>query len=79
MSYALVALSLMFLLPSFYGLVDLLIMGTNRALFANLFCLVMRRDCLLFLSDKNHADAIETFNFTSRYLVDLQKIDIPLL
>ena len=47
--------------------------------FANLFCLVMRRECLLFFSDKNHADAIETFNFTSRYLVDLKKIDISLL
>ena len=52
--------------------------GTNCAPLVadlNLFC--YERDFMLSLSDNNQADAVEAFNFTSRYLDDLLNIDNP--
>ena len=53
-------------------------MGTNCApLVADLFLFCYERDFMLSLSDNNETDIIEAFNFTSRYLDDLLKIDNP--
>ena len=53
-------------------------MGTNCApLVADLFLFCYERDFMLSLSDNNHADSIEAFNSTSRYLDDLLNIDNP--
>ena len=40
----------------------------NAALVADLFLFCYERDFMLSLSDKNKANIIESFNFTSRYL-----------
>ena len=53
-------------------------MGTNSApLVADLFLFCYVRDFMLSLSDNNHADDVEAFNSTSRYLYDLLNIDNP--
>ena len=53
-------------------------MGTNCApLVANLFLFCYERDFMTSLSDENHADIIEAFNSTTRYLDDLLNIDNP--
>ena len=51
-------------------------MGTNCApLVADLFLFCYERDFMKSLSRENHADIIEAFNSTSRYLDDLLNID----
>ena len=51
-------------------------MGTNCApLVADLFLFCYGRDFLTALSDVKHAEIIEVFNSTSRYLDDLLNID----
>ena len=51
-------------------------MGTNFApLVADLFC--YERDFMLFLSENNQTNIIETFKSTSRYLDDLLNTDNP--
>ena len=51
-------------------------MGTNCApLVADLFLFCYERDFMKSLSPENHADIIEAFNSTSRYLDDLLNID----
>ena len=51
-------------------------MGTNCApLVADLFLFCYERDFMKSLSRENHADIIETFNSTSRYLDNLLNID----
>ena len=53
-------------------------MGTNCApLVADLFLYCYERDFMDSLNHDNHADVIEDFNFTSRYLDDLLNIDNP--
>ena len=50
--------------------------GTNCApLVADLFLFCYERDFMKSLSRENHADIIEAFNSTSRYLDDLLNID----
>ena len=47
-------------------------MGTNCApLFADLFLFCYERDFMMSHSDGKQADAIDAFNTTSRYLVDI--------
>ena len=46
---------------------------------ADLYMFCHERDFMLSLSDKNHADVIEAFNSTLRYLDDLLNIDNPYL
>ena len=51
-------------------------MGTNYApLITDLFLFCYESVFMLFLSDNNQADVVETFNSTSRYLDDLLNID----
>ena len=53
-------------------------MGTNCApVVANSFLFCYERDFMLYVSDNNQADVVETFNSTSRYLDDLSIIDNP--
>ena len=53
-------------------------LGSNCApLDADLFLFCYERDFMLSLSDKNQADVVEAFNFTSRYLDDLLIIGNP--
>ena len=53
-------------------------MGTNCApLVADLFLHCYERDFMDSLNHDNHADEIEAFNSTSRYLDDVLKIDNP--
>ena len=53
-------------------------MGTNSApLVADLFLFYYERDFMTSLSDVKHAEIIEAFNSTSRYLGDLLNIDNP--
>ena len=53
-------------------------MGTDCApLVADLLLFCYERDFMLSLSDNNQTDIVEAFNSTSRYLVDLLKIDDP--
>ena len=53
-------------------------MGTNCApLVADLLLFCYDRDFMLFLSDNNQTDIIETFNSTSSYLDNLFNIDNP--
>ena len=46
-------------------------------LVADVFLFCYARYCMLFLSDNDHADAVEAFNPTSRYLDDLLNISNP--
>ena len=51
-------------------------MGTYCApLVANLFLLCYERDFMMYLSDDNQADIIDTFDTTSRYLDDILNIN----
>ena len=51
-------------------------MDTNcTPLVADLFLFCYERDFMLFLSDNNQADVVESFNSTSRFLEDLLNID----
>ena len=50
-------------------------MGTNCApLVADFFLFCYERDFMMSLSDDNHADVIDAFNTTSRYLDDIFNI-----
>ena len=51
-------------------------MGTNCVLLiADLFLFCYERDFMMSLSDDNHADVIDAFNTTSRYLDDILNIN----
>ena len=51
-------------------------MGTNCApLVADLFPFCYERDFMMFLSDDKHADIIDAFNTTSKYLDDILNIN----
>ena len=51
-------------------------MGTNCApLVADLFPFCYERDFMMSLSDDKHADVIDAFNTTSRYLDDIFNIN----
>ena len=51
-------------------------MGTNCApLVDDLFLFCYERDFMMFLSDDKHADVIDAFNTTSRYLDDILNIN----
>ena len=53
-------------------------MGTNCApLVADLFLFCYESDFVLSLSDNNQTDAVEAFNYTSRYQDNLLNIDNP--
>ena len=53
-------------------------MGTNCAhIVADLFLFCYERDFMLYLSDHNQADVIESFDSTLRYLDDLLNTDNP--
>ena len=53
-------------------------MDTNcTPLVADSFLFCYERDFMLFLSDNNQADVVESFNSTSRFLEDLLNIDLP--
>ena len=59
-----------------YRQIDGIPMGTNCApLIADLFLFCYERGFMTSLSDDYHADIIEAFNSTSRYLDDLLDID----
>ena len=51
-------------------------MGTKCApLIADIFLFCYERDFMMFLSDDKHADVIDAFNTTSRYLNDILNIN----
>ena len=53
-------------------------MGNNCSpLVSDLFLFCYEKDFMLSFSDNNQGDAVKAFNSTSRYFVDLLKIDCP--